>query len=264
VISAKNNQINQNENLRKLTNHVYDHLATLRDSRIPLIKPIPNDANEWISTGLRQNYKLLAAKFSMENARENIKAKASGAWPVLAVQATSGATHNNGGVSNIFAPGLTQQSNIALTMNFPIYQGGLVESRTKQAQFDFQTSSEQMEQAYRAVAVNSQISFNSILTGISKVKADRQTVISQQNSVESTEAQFQVGTRVMVDVVNAQQKLFLAQQQLASDQYDLINAILNLKYLAGTLNVTDLEEINSWLNTTRIKGLPPQEKKKKH
>src|SRR5262249_26292733 len=66
VISAKNNQINQNENLRKLTNHVYESLAPLRDSRIPLIKPEPDNVDEWVNTGLKQNYKLYAAKYGLE------------------------------------------------------------------------------------------------------------------------------------------------------------------------------------------------------
>jgi outer membrane protein len=113
-----------------------------------------------------------------------------------------------------------------------------------------------MEQVYRDVVVNSRIAFNTITDGISKVKADRQTIISQQNSLESTEAQFEVGTRTMVDVVNAQQRLFEAQQQLANDQYNLINSVLTLKYLAGSLNVNDLELINSWLATTRVNGYP--------
>ena len=130
----------------------------------------------------------------------------------------------------------------------------MVQSQTRQAQYNFQGSSEQLEQVYRDVVVNSRIAFNTINDGISKVKADRQTIISQQNSLESTEAQFEVGTRTMVDVVNAQQRLFEAQQQLASDQYDLINAILNLKYLAGSLNVNDIEQVNSWLATTRVNG----------
>lgn len=111
------------------------------------------------------------------------------------------------------------------------------------------------------MVVNSRIAFNTITDGISKVKADRQTIISQQNSLESTEAQFEVGTRTMVDVVNAQQRLFEAQNQLANDQYSLINAVLTLKYLAGTLNVNDLELINSWLATTRVSRLPPAESK---
>lgn len=257
VISARNNQINQNENLRKLTNHVYDSLAPLRNSKIPLIKPEPENVNEWINAGLKQNYNLLSAKYSLESSKENVKAISAGNWPVLAIQSNALQTHNTVDSSSFFAPTKQTQANIALTMNFPIFQGGLVQSQTRQAQYNFQSSSETLEQAYRDVEVNSRIAFNTINDGISKVKADRQTVISQKNSLDSTEAQFEVGTRTMVDVVNAQQRLFEAQEQLARDQYTLINSILLLKYLAGSLNVNDLEQVNSWLETTRVNGFAP-------
>lgn len=257
VISARNNQITQNENLRKLTNHVYETIAPLRNSKIPLIKPEPNDAALWIDTGLKQNYNLLAAKYGLEIARENVKALSAGNWPVFSIQSNTTQTHNAIKDSNIIVPAKQTTSNIALAMNFPIVQGGLVQSQTRQAQYDFQASSEKLEQAYRDVVVNSRIAFNTITDGISKVTADRQTIISQQNSLDSTQAQFEAGTRTMVDVVNAQQRLFEAQEELARDQYNLIHSVLNLKYLAGSLNVADLELINSWLETTRIKGLAP-------
>jgi outer membrane protein len=260
VISAKNNQINQNENLLKLTNHVYEYLSPLRDSKIPLIRPEPNNVDDWVTTGLKQNYNLFAAKYKLQAARENVRSQAAGSWPTLALQGNTVKTLNQANNSNFFIPTRQQSANVALALNFPIFQGGLVEANTKQAQFDFQTSSELLEKSYRDVVVNSHIAFNTIIDGISKVKADRQTVISQQNSLESTDAQFQVGTRTMVDVVNAQQKLFEAQEQLASDQYRLINAMLLLKYLAGSLNINDLQEVNSWLATTRIAGLPPKQK----
>jgi outer membrane protein len=141
---------------------------------------------------------------------------------------------------------------VALAVNFPFFQGGITESQTRKAQFDYQTATENMEMAYRGVVVDSYIAFNTLVDGISKIKADRQTVMSQDNTVKSTEAQFLAGTRTMVDVVLAQQHLFEAQDQLAKDQYGYINAILNLKYLAGTLNVSDLQEINSWLNTVHL------------
>lgn len=257
VISARNNQINQSENLRKLTNHVYDTLAPLRNSKIPLIKPEPEDVNEWIDAGLKQNYKLLSAKYSLESSKENVKALSAGNWPVFSIQSSATQTHNNVDISSVFVPSRQLQAGIALAMNFPIFQGGLVQSQTRQAQYNFQSSSEQLEQSYRDVVVNSRIAFNTINDGISKVKADRQTIISQRNSLESTEAQFEVGTRTMVDVVNAQQRLFEAQEQLANDQYNLIYSILTLKYLAGTLNVNDLEQVNSWLATTRVNGIAP-------
>lgn len=256
VISARNNQENQNENLRKLTNHVYEALSPLRNSKIPLIKPEPNDINQWVDTGLKQNYKLFAAKYNLEVAKENVKALTAGNWPVLAIQgnATQARNTSNGSGTSVFVPPVQKTANVALALNFPIFQGGLVQSKTRQAQYNYQGTSEQMEQTYRDVEVNSRIAFNTITDGISKVKADRQTIVSQKNSLESTEAQFEVGTRTMVDVVNAQQRLFEAQQQLASDQYDLIISILNLKYLAGSLNVNDIEQVNSWLATTRVNG----------
>lgn len=262
VITAQNNQINQNENLRKLTNHVYDYLSPLRNSRIPLIKPEPDNVDEWIDTGLKQNYNLYAAKYSLQAARDNIKVQAASGWPTIALQSNSAQTHNNVAAGSFFLPNRQTTSNIALAMNFPVYQGGLVQSETRQAQYDYQSSSERFEKAYRDVVVNSRIAFNNIVDGISKVKADRQTVISRVNSLESTEAQFQVGTRTMVDVVNAQQRLFESQRELASDQYNLINSLLNLKYLAGTLNANDVEEVNSWLATTRVSSFPPPPPKK--
>ncbi|AMP91727.1 TolC family outer membrane protein [Legionella pneumophila] len=261
VIAARNNQINQSENLRKLTNHVYETLAPLKDSKIPLVKPEPNDVNQWIDTGLKQNYKLYAAKYNLEVAKDNVKAISAGNWPVFSLQSNASQIHNNASGNTVFIPSKQTQANIAIAMNFPVFQGGLVQAQTRQAQYNFQSTSEKLEQTYRDVIVNSRIAFNTITDGISKVKADRQTVISVQNSLQSTEAQFEVGTRTMVDVVNAQQRLFEAQEQLARDQYDLINSILTLKYLAGTLNVNDLEQINSWLATTRVNGFSPVDNK---
>lgn len=265
VISTQNNQINQNENLRKLTNEVYDHLSPLRNNQVPLIKPEPNNVDDWIAAGLKQNYKLFAATFNLQAARENIKVQSTGNWPIFALQGSSAQTHNdtkqNGaGINNIsgqfFAPSKLIQSSLGLTMNFPAYQGGLNESQARQAQYDFQTSSQQLERIYRDVLINSRIAFNTIVDGISKIKADRQTLFSQKRSLESTETQYLVGTRTMVDVVGAQQHLFEAQEQLARDQYKFIMSILNLKYLAGSLSVSDIEKVNSWMDTTRINGLP--------
>jgi outer membrane protein len=257
VIAANNNKVNQSENLRTLTNHVYETIAPLRGGKIPLVKPQPNDVNQWVDTGLKQNYKLLSTKYNMEVARENVKALSAGNWPTIALQGNTAKTENQVKDNNPFLPATQTQSSVGLALNFPVFQGGLVRSQTRQAQHNYQASSEMMEKAYRDVVVNSRIAFNTITDGISKVRADRQTIISQQNSLESTEAQFEVGTRTMVDVVNAQQRLFEAQNQLANDQYNLINSVLTLKYMSGTLNANDLELINSWLETTRVNGFFP-------
>jgi len=263
VISGENNLENEKENLRKLTAHKYEALAPLRNQHVPLITPEPKNVDVWVDTGISQNYNYLASKYSLEAARDNIKAANSGHMPTLGVEGSAFQTRNKINNSNFFAPAKNSDARIGVVLNVPLFQGGLVESQVRQAQYDFQVASEQLEQAYRDVVVDTRIAYNTIINGISKVKADRQTVISQKNSLESTEAQFQVGTRTMVDVTRAQQLLFEAQRQLAEDQYAFILSILELKFLAGTLNVNDLELTNSWLKTTRVSGFYSGDQSKK-
>lgn len=260
VIEAKNDVTNKSEELRKITNHSYGRLAALRNQEIPLLRPEPDNMDEWVGTALRQNYKLAAAKYRLEAAREKIKAQAAGNWPVVSMKFDDSRIRNLGqgpDFANFFVPRSFRTSTGRLNMDFAPIQGGLVLAQTKQAQFDYQTASQDLEKIYRGVLTDTRINFTTINNGISKVKADRKTVFTQTESVESTEAGFFVGTRNMVDVVNAQENLFLAQNQLAADQYGLIKTILQLKYLAGTLSVNDLEEINSWLVTERINSKPP-------
>ena len=147
VIASRNNKENQYENLRKLTDHVYEALAPLRDNKIPLIKPEPNNADQWVDTGLKQNYKLFAAKYNLEVARENMKALSAGNWPTIAIQGNTVQTTNrvNGHDNNPLLAQNQTQSNVALALNFPVFQGGLVRSQTRQAQHNFQGSSEQMD-----------------------------------------------------------------------------------------------------------------------
>ena len=260
VIGAKNEAINKSENLRKLTNHVYDSIAPLRNNTIPLIKPEPTDVNEWIETSLRQNYKYYAAKYRLDAARDNIKSQSSNGWPVINLIGNAQGQKNdiNYGSSSFFVPEEQNLYSVALGVTVPIFQGGLVESKVRQAQYDFAASSEDLERIYRDITVNSKIAYNSIMAGISKVEADRQTLKSQTISLESIEAQFQVGIRTMIDVLNGQRRLLEAQVQLASDQYQLIMSVLQLKYLSGTLCAQDLEEVNSWLATKIIHQFPKQ------
>lgn len=267
VIEAKNDVVNQSEELRKITNHTYGRLAPLRNQEIPILRPEPDDINEWVSTALRQNYKLAAAKYRLEATREKIKAEAAGNWPVFDIRVEDFRTRNasqSEDFANFFVPRSQRITSAKVNLTYAPIQGGLVLAQTKQAQFDYQTASQDMEKIYRGTVTDTRINFVTINNGISKVEADRKTLFTQTESVQSTEAGFFVGTRNMVDVVNAQQNLYLAQNQLAQDQYGLIKTILQLKYLAGTLSVNDLEEINSWLVTERINSRPPRLSEETH
>lgn len=276
VIAAENNIITAKQNLAKLTNHEYQSIAPLKNKRIPLVYPEPMNPETWVTTSLKQNYKLTAAKFYLEASRQNIKMQFSGHIPSFNLYGNFSEIHNlvspstvttspitnvNQFFNNIFVPQMQRNANAGFNMTLPIFQGGLVVSKTKEAEFQFQNYSNQLESVKRDLIANTQITYHAIASGIEKVKADRQSLESQRVSLESIQEQYQVGTKTITDVLYAQQQYFQTQLQYTNDQYSLIIQILQLKYLAGNLNVRDLEEINSWLATQRIKGLSPESKK---
>lgn len=245
LISAKNNLTNQYEQLRLLTNTLYPNIAKLNSRQLPLVKPNPANISRWTDTATKQNLLLKASQYGALSAKQNISMNNAGHLPTLALSGTYTHSDNNSPIDFLRSKTTTQLAK--LTLSFPLYSGGLVVSKTKQAAYNYQATRDALEKTYRSTLVNTRISYNTIIDGISTIKADKQAVKSALNSLESISAQFKVGTRTMVDVVTYQKNLFQRQMQLASDNYNYILALLQLKYQAGTLDVNDLKKINQWL-----------------
>ena len=270
LFGARNNLIIAQQNLAKLTGQTYDSIAPLKHKSISLVYPEPKKPEAWITTSLKQNYKLNAAKYYLEASRQNIKFQASGHLPYFTLFGNFSQANNhlpntgaqppyaNTFFNDIFIPQMQRNGNFGVQANLPIFQGGLVVAKTKEAEFQFQNYSNQLEYVKRDVIVNTQITFSNTINLIEKIKADRQTLISEKASLESIEAQYQAGTRTITDVLFSQQQYVQTQLQYNNDQYSLITQLLQLKYLAGSLNIKDLEEINSWLRTHQIYQLPPK------
>jgi len=276
VINAENNLVTAQQNLAKLTNKTYAAVASLKNKTIPLIQPQPMQAESWVTTSLKQNYKLFAAKYYLEAARQNIKIQFSGHLPYFTWFGNFTQTNNlvspatainldtnapNAFFNNIFVPQMQRNANTGISMNLPLFQGGLVAAKTQEAEYRFQNYSHQLEFLRRDLIANTQITFHTIRSGIAKVQADKQSLSSEKASLDSIETQYQAGTKTITDVLFAQQQYFQTQLQYTSDQYSLILQLLQLKYFAGSLDVRDLEEINAWLDTKQIHDLAPRSKR---
>ncbi|MEM1243466.1 MAG: TolC family outer membrane protein [Pseudomonadota bacterium] len=245
-ITAKNDVLNAKERLREITGIYYNNLAKLKPG-FPLITPNPINVERWVEASEKQNFEVVAARFTAASQRENIQVQFAGYLPTLNLVSSYNRTQSN--LSGDIAVQDTAQGRVGLSLNMPIYQGGLITANTKQAEYQYEQSLQDLEQTYRRVMVNTRQTYNNVIAGISRVKADRQTVVSQQASYDSTAAALKVGTRTIVDLLIVQQQLFDAQRQLAVDQYAYINDVLTLKQLAGTLSYKDIEVVNTWLYT---------------
>jgi outer membrane protein len=249
LITAENDLNNAWEALRRIVGPVSIPLARLGD-RLPLAPPEPNDINIWAETALANNYGIVAAKQAAEAARKNIEIERSGYYPSLDMQAgydigRSGAEFNTD----------TDTAFVGINVNIPLYQGGAVASRTRQAGHNFRAAQDRLDQQRRAVINQVKDAFRGILSSISDVKARQAAIVSARSSLESTQAGLEVGTRTQVDVLNAQRQLFQAEFDYLSSRYNyIINGVL-LHQATSTLSRDVLAKGNAWLTTSDM--VPP-------
>ena len=244
VITAKNELANSRERLLETSGLYLDGLAPLA-SETPLVRPVPEESEEWIAVALVQNPNLRVVQKTKEDAQQVIALQKSGHYPSLDIVGeknyTSQSDSSFGGSSKV------HQESVSIQFNLPIFEGGGVSSRVRQASHRLDEAMQNEEAQRRAVVRQSREAYNGVISGISRVKALKQALVSGQKALESTEAGYEVGTRTTVDVLNVRRDLFRAKRNYANARYEYILSSLRLKQAAGTLNQNDLAQINTWL-----------------
>jgi outer membrane protein len=244
LISAENALDNAWEALRRIVGPVTVPLARLGD-RLPLAPPEPNNIDIWAETALTNNYGVVAAKEAAEAARKDIEIERSGYFPRVDMQAGYDLSRSGAEFGTD-----TDTAFIGLNLNVPIYQGGAVASRTRQAGHNFRAAQDRLDQERRAVINQVKDAFRGIISSISDVKARQAAIVSARSSLESTQAGLDVGTRTQVDVLNAQRNLFQAEFDYLSARYDYIINGVRLHQATSTLNRDVLARGNAWLTTS--------------
>lgn len=251
VIAAETTLTNDRENLRVITGIYYPYLKKLSDD-FPLITPQPANVEEWVCISEAQNWSIKANKYNVQSARQVIKQQVAGHLPSVQLQAQIDRIYSNNingyqSFNQRNGPGVRSDRIIGLNVNVPLVAGGGVIAATNQAIYNFQIAEQQLEQTLRQVINVTRQSYLGIILGKTQISADKQAIKSNISSLEGMEASYKVGTEILVNVLNQQQKLYQAQLQYAQDRYKFVNNILALKASAGTLSFDDLRAINVWL-----------------
>jgi len=246
AIIAENTLSISREILKEITSKYHESLSPL-SIELPLIRPEPADIDQWIETAKAQNALLMANIKNVDIARDEVSRQRAGHYPTLDLTASKTYTDYGTGVAIGTGASETDNNSISLQLNVPLYQGGIVNSRTRAAAYRLEQARENLEQQKRATERQTRNSYLSVIAGISTVKALRQALASSTVALEATQAGFEVGTRTAVDVLNSQRELYRARRGYAQVRYAYVLETLKLKLAAGTLSVVDLEQLNPWL-----------------
>jgi outer membrane protein len=243
-IEAQNKLRDARQGLREITGRMIEKVQSLR-AEFPLQLPEPAVMERWVEVALEQNLSLRARRESVEVARQEVERQRAGHFPSLNLVLN----HNrNDAGGTLFGGGsTTETTDVSLRLSMPLYEGGLTSAVTQEAAYRFQKSQEELEQERRAVERMTRAAYDGTLSGVSLVRALRQSVVSQESALEAKSQGFKSGVFTLLPVLDATRDLYLARRDYAQSRYEYLFNRLRLKQAAGTLSEADLEGINAAL-----------------
>jgi len=253
AIVARNNLADAKEALRELTGQYFDDFEKLQE-KLPLVEPDPGNAENWVQIALTNSPIVLSAQAGVEVADSNMRLQRAGHFPTLDLVASyTDYTNNKYVIRSIYQEevGTTKltvdDKQIQLVLNVPIFQGGVVNSRTRQASYLLDATTEDLDDTQRSTVRQTRNAYRGVIGSIQEVEAFGQALISAESALEATQAGFEVGTRTIVDVLIAEQRYYQAQRDNSNARHNYILNHLRLKAVAGTLSSEDLQVVNQLL-----------------
>lgn len=252
-VNALNELNNSIENLRQVSGRFYSSLATIDTKTFKTEEP--TQINALLKQSEISNLNLLTMKLNQDIAREQIKLAQSGYMPTASIDASTnlnkndryGSYSSNGAIGSHHSKSYSGNNYVGVSVNMPIFSGGATMSQVEQAQHNFVSYSEKLESTNRSVINQVRSSYNNIASSISSIRAYQQAVVSAESSLEATSSGYQVGTRTIVDVLNATTQLYSSKRNLSDAKYNYLTSLLQLKYAIGTLTADDLVYLNNML-----------------
>ena len=237
------------EALTVLTGQVHANLSLLNKD-FPVIDPIPMARNEWVDFALQNNYALKAVQYAMQSSKQNANAKKMGHSPTLSgrISYTDNDTQIDRTPSIPFPlDSVDDGTTWSINLKVPIYSGGRVSSQRRQAYEQYNAARENEIDTRRTVIQSTRSLHLTTTTDVQRVKARSRGIISTRSALEATQAGYEVGTRNIVDVLQAQRALFGSIRDYANSRYDYVLNMLRLKQQAGTLSPQDIIDLDQWL-----------------
>ncbi len=245
TLLARNAARDAYQALVEITGNPVNDLKALPDDFKPAL-PAEQDVDGWVATALATNPVLKSREAGLDAAESNVASARAAHYPTVGLQATYGKA-----IPGLYDPpfaGVNKaNTSVGLTVNIPIFSGFATQSGVRSALAQRDASADSLEQTKRAIERSTRSAYQALVAGISEVEARRLALVSAQSAYDASQVGLEVGTRTVLDVLNNQRTLFAAQQAYSQAKYSFLQSRLLLEQAAGTLEVSDVEDVNRML-----------------
>jgi outer membrane protein len=220
-------------------------LVPLREAP-QLDPPAPADVEAWTKRAEESNPNVAVATAVSRIAQIETVRNRDAHLPTLDLVASAGRNRASGSTTSS-QPFTATTGTIGVQLNVPIYSGGLIQSRVREALANEERAKYDLESARRNAAQGARQAYVGVDYGLSQVRALESAEVSSKSQLDSTRLGYQVGVRINLDVLNATTQLFTTQRDLKKARYDFLVNGLRLKSAVGALDDKDVDAINTLL-----------------
>jgi outer membrane protein len=211
----------------------------------PPLPQLPATADQAVEIALANNADLASIAAQARAAGFDVRVARGGRLPTISAVSTTRYTNALGTADEQaggpgLAPNSTTSTGVGLSLNLPLYQGGEASARVRQAQAFRSQLIEQAIATERLVVANARSAFAAYQAALEAIESNEIAVAANQLALEGTRAEQTVGTRNVLDVLNAEQELLNSQVLLVTARRDAYVAGFQLLNTMGAAEAEDL------------------------
>jgi len=252
-IAAESNLQVAFEALDQLTGQRYASIEALGDN-MPVALPEPSSRDYWVEQAIERNPQVLAQQAGIAISRSGVDIARAGRMPTL----RAFGNYQLAGSDIEGTSGRDSSSQVGLSASLPIYTGGSTSASIRQGTYQLESSQYDFESQRRMTIQQVRSLYTQVSNDVETVEARQQAIVSTRSALEATRAGYEVGTRNIVDVLNAEQNLYNAIASYAEARYDYVVNLLSLRQQSGRLDVQAMEEVNGWLTGDSVNFTLPE------
>ena len=241
TIAARNELDSALESLKTVVGPDVDNSLPVMKSDAEFLALDPASMDEWSDLAMQNNAALAQARLNVEIADKQVDIKRSGHFPSLDLKGTVNRYDGQDSAT------LVDNESVAITLTVPLFAGGLTSSETAEASYSYEAAKSALELSRRETMRAVRDAYRGTQAAMSRVKALKAAEESAQSALNSVEQGLTVGTRTIVDVLDAQSNWYKARRDYAQARYDYVINVLGLQRTAGNLSDASIERVNAML-----------------
>src|SRR5690606_17897972 len=197
---------------------------------------MPKSLNEAISIGNRENPAIVAALYTEQQARYTVDQIRGELLPQVDLEASY---QDRYGTSDAIDSVATTEVTGRVTV--PIYEGGEVYARVRQAKHTHVSRLQEIEQSRTEVQEGVVSAWSNLNAARAQLKSDQSQVQANTTALQGVREEEKVGQRTLLDVLNAEQELLNSQVNLVTTRRNLVVSAYTLLAAVGRLDADQID-----------------------